>query len=651
MYKYKDILIDKHKAEKIEKDILDTIGNIKYNSTDNLKDMDYFLENISYIQKGKKDILEVLANTKYNLKEYLVSYQYGLESFSYNCNSVGIIYSILSLLNLKLYEQAELMFIKYKDKIIEIINSNKSSIDDIINILIYFKLPINYIDDISYKLENLKDKRKKYIYILVNLIEDIKVKILKNLKKQNIDLDNISIFDYKEYIDDIINIFRELKLYELEQLYLMKLNNNFEDINIYNMIPCDNLEEYICKVLLDIIDIKNSVINYTPNTISKYNYEDDFIKIISYQQNELVSMHILKINEDYIIIDCGASILNCQLKKIDIENFFKENSIDIKKVKCAIITHAHLDHYGSVDLLQNYVDKIYMTKDTFNIINLVSKECILNYNKVKIIKDNEKFSIGNAYIEIFPANHIKGSIGVCIEYKDKKIIYTGDFSFNKQATTRYIDENYFKKYKNTDYLIMESTNGNQDIDLPYVYKKKLFNYFVNLCIKNNIKIIIPAFAIGVAQECYDIINKSTVKANVLVDGLALKVNKYYNKVEKRFNINDDLNYNIKKNIDEKYNYGDVIIPTGGVVNDESIFQKYYKLAIQDKRMVTVLKCGHIDKNTIENKIKPHDAININFIDISLSSHAQYQDLIKTINTIKPKNLVTVHGNGIKFYNN
>ena len=92
MYKYKDILIDKHKAEKIEKDILDTIGNIKYNSTDNLKDMDYFLENISYIQKGKKDILEVLANTKYNLKEYLVSYQYGLESFSYNCNSVGIIY-------------------------------------------------------------------------------------------------------------------------------------------------------------------------------------------------------------------------------------------------------------------------------------------------------------------------------------------------------------------------------------------------------------------------------------------------------------------------------------------------------------------------------------------------------------------------------
>ncbi|MBQ3422995.1 MAG: hypothetical protein IJH34_15370, partial [Romboutsia sp.] len=210
MYKYKDILIDKHKAENIETDILDTIDNIKYNSTDNLKDMDYFLENISYIQKGKKDILEVLANTKYNLKEYLVSYQYGLESFSYNCNSVGIIYSILSLLNLKLYEQAELMFIKYKDKIIEIINSNKSNIDDIINILIYFKLPINYIDDISCKLENLKDKRKKYIYILVNLIEDIKVKILKKLKKQNIDLDNISIFDYKEYIDDIINIFREL---------------------------------------------------------------------------------------------------------------------------------------------------------------------------------------------------------------------------------------------------------------------------------------------------------------------------------------------------------------------------------------------------------------------------------------------------------
>ena len=56
------------------------------------------------------------------------------------------------------------------------------------------------------------------------------------------------------------------------------------------------------------------------------------------------------------------------------------------------------------------------------------------------------------------------------------------------------------------------------------------------------------------------------------------------------------------------------------------------------------------QSIIENKIKPHDTININFIDISLSSHAQYQELIKTVNTIKPKNLITVHGNGIKFYN-
>ena len=44
----------------------------------------------------------------------------------------------------------------------------KEYIDDIINILIYFKLPINYIDDISYKLENLKDNRKKYIFVNKN---------------------------------------------------------------------------------------------------------------------------------------------------------------------------------------------------------------------------------------------------------------------------------------------------------------------------------------------------------------------------------------------------------------------------------------------------------------------------------------------------
>ena len=72
--------------------------------------------------------------------------------------------------------------------------------------------------------------------------------------------------------------------------------------------------------------------------------------------------------------------------------------------------------------------------------------------------------------------------------------------------------------------------------------------------------------------------------------------------------------------------------------------------MKDKNIVTVLNCGYIDKYIYDTRIKSHDGININLIDISLSTHATYEDLIKMVNITKPKNLIQVHGSGIKLYN-
>ena len=647
MYKYKDIIVTESNVEKIEKDIIYTLEKCDTKEIENLKEIDYFVENILYIQQGKKEILELLSYIKYKLGEYLLSFQYGIESFNLNKNSTGIIYSILSLLNLNLYKQADFIFIKNKQKIIDIINSNKYKENDAINLLIYFSIDITLIDDISNKIENLKDKRKKYIYILMNLIRDRKNIVTKNLEYNCIDCGTINI--YKEKMSDIPNILRELNLHQLSQLCEFKLDNYENNAEIYNMLPCDNIEKYIGKVLLDEMDLNQNNKNYIPNTISKYNFKDKDVKIISYKSNCLTSMHVLKIKDEYLIIDCGAEINNLQIKKIDMESFLLEHNIPIDKIKAIIISHAHIDHYGSLDLIQKYVDEIYMTKDTYNLIGIVAKNFKLDFNKVKLKKDNDEFLIGNLKIRFFPTNHIKGSIGVCIESYGKKIIYTGDFSFNRQSTTQYINENNFYEFQDADYLIIETTYGYKNMDLPYMYNKKLFNYFINLSIKNNKKVIIPSFSVGRAQECYDLITKSTIKGNVLVDGVGIKVNEYYNKIEKNIIANSELNYNKHKAIEEKYYENDIIIVSSGVVNDISLAEKYYKMAINDKNMVTILKCGPIDKHILEQKLRPYDSVDINLIDTSLSSHAHYEDLIKTINIIRPKNLIMVHGNGIKLY--
>ncbi len=643
MYKYKDIVLNKYDVELIEKEIFSEIDNLYNLDITNVNKIDYFLENISYIQGGRKNLLEILTYTKYRKKDYLLSYYYGNESFNFNNNSVGIIYAILSLLQLRLYEQAHFLFDKYEEKILEIINSNKFNVDDFIDLLIYFSIPITAVDDISHKLEELKDSRKKYIYILTNIIKDKKKKVIEEIKKY--DINNLK---YKEYVHDIINILRELNLHQTEDIYKLILENN-HSIDIMSMLPCDNLPHYIGKILIDMIVISNNE-NHMPEKITKYDFKDDDINIISYKSKTMSSLHVIEINKKYIIIDCGAEIIGGESRKIDIEKFLKENNIKVENIDALIISHAHLDHYGSMDLLQPYVKEIYMTKDTYNIINIMGKNIDVDQEKLVLKKENESFSIDEFEVEFFTNNHIKGSVGIYIGWNNKSLLYTGDFSFNRQATTMFINEKNMVKYKNVDYLIMESTYGNKDIEIPYRYKKKLLNYFSNISVKNNVKVFIPAFAIGRAQECYDIIKNSTVNANIIVDGMATKISEYYNLVDNKIDRNNKINNEKYKDIYTKYNENNIIISSGGVLNEGSASEKYYNLALKDNKIITFIKSGYIDKETFSKKINPYDTIKINVIDISLSAHSSYEDLIKLVNTIQPKNLILVHGDGINIYN-
>ena len=635
-YKYKDLYLSKVEVEKITDDILLKLDNLYSLDKDSIDNIENFIENVLYTQLGKKNFLETLSYTKYIKKDYLISYQYGLESFNIDKNSIGIIYCILSLLNLKLYNQANHLFEKNKNYIIDIINSNKCCVNDAINILIYFKLPITYIDDISYKLEILKDLRKKYIYILLNVIYDRKNKLKHNISKN----------DLLEYSRDILNILNELKLNDLVKIVKLKIDSilNEEKIDINEFVSCDGLEDFITYTILNILELDFDK-KYVPNTISKYNYEDEFIKVISYKSKSLVNMHIIRLEDNYLVIDCGCEIISKGSRKIDIDNFFEKNNIDKNKIKDIIITHAHLDHYGSIDVIEKYVDNIYMTKDTLNIIKSIDKSILNNEEKIKIKNKHEKFKIKDLEIEFFPNNHIKGSVGVFIKYKGKKIVHTSDFSFNEQLTTTYVDNKYFYKYRDCDYLIMESTYGYKDIEIPYKYKKYILSYFVNLSYKNGIKVIIPTFAIGKSQECFNIIKNNIKDIKVIVDGLATRVNECYYKDTS----NKGLSYEKKKSIYNKYYENDVIIATGGVLSKGSTSYDYYDIAVNDNKIVTIIKNGYMDKDTMYEKLKIYDSIKINVLDISLCFHADYSDLVLMIETIKPKNLILVHGEGINGY--
>ena len=51
-----------------------------------------------------------------------------------------------------------------------------------------------------------------------------------------------------------------------------------------------------------------------------------------------------------------------------------------------------------------------MTKDTYNIINIVEKESFIDKSKVVLKKDYDEFYIGDFKIKFLSNNHIKGSV-------------------------------------------------------------------------------------------------------------------------------------------------------------------------------------------------------------------------------------------------
>lgn len=380
--------------------------------------------------------------------------------------------------------------------------------------------------------------------------------------------------------------------------------------------------------------------------IKLYEFQDEDVIFKSYKSESLVNMHLLKIGDEYLILDCGAQAYDGYIEQIDLENFLK--GVPKDKIKGAIISHAHFDHYGSLDKLYEYTTNVYMGKQTCDLIKKINSKYI--GGAVEICENYVDFQIGEYTITPIPNGHILGSMAFYITAKGRNLFYTGDFCFNNQNTVSGLkkrDINMLIKEKGSiDYLITESTYGHKEEWLTYSQRKQLVKYFVELSYRNNVKVFIPSFAIGRAQEIQSIINEEN-SMYVLVDGLAKNITKYYNQFSISSNLisSKTLNYG-KISVKEKYENAPIVIASSGMLQKGSIAMEYYNEIIKNK-MTTIIKSGYMDEHTYCSKFDMYDEVNINVIDINLSAHGQYNELIELIKLIKAENLIIVHGKGIE----
>ncbi len=296
------------------------------------------------------------------------------------------------------------------------------------------------------------------------------------------------------------------------------------------------------------------------------------------------SNFLVEIGGKKFLVDCGL----VQGEKYSLPINQEPFKYDPKSIDTLFVTHGHLDHVGRIPRLvrDGFRGKIISTEPTREMAELImldsmgvlGKEAAHNgneplytekdvletmhlwtttvtYEKPLAVKTND----GDATFTFHDAGHILGSAMIEIEYKGKRLAFTGDLGNNPSPLMKDTTP-----LKNIDYLVMESVYG----DRNHKDKDKrieIFKEAVTSTIAKGGTVIIPAFSIERTQEMLLAFNelvegKQIPEIPVYLDSpLGINITKIYKKYDSWFN----------ENIEKTIKSGDDIFAFKGLIQTPS----------------------------------------------------------------------------------
>ncbi|MCD8739889.1 MBL fold metallo-hydrolase [Mucilaginibacter roseus] len=421
------------------------------------------------------------------------------------------------------------------------------------------------------------------------------------------------------------------------------------------------------------------------------------------------SMHLLEVENYKILIDCGLDYERD--RHLHTNEDFPFNPADIDVV---ILTHAHIDHSGNLPTLirLGYEGQILSTAPTADLTELLLLDSVSIFmNKAhkgrkhsrnrgkqsnssqplylqKHVMDtmerfvtigfNKPFRLtGDIELTFIPAGHLLGAAAAVLKINDngeeKTIAFTGDI-----GRKNYPVLNDPEPLPAVDYLVSEATYGGRYHTKGKTVEEALVETIDQACIKEQGRLIIPAFSIGRTQSLVFALNKifssgllPPVKVFVdspmavmatrifrkyhyLVNGEAQE---FYNKKGDEFEF-DNLTYvETLKDSRQVSNYFEpcIIISSAGMLEGGRI-QDHLFYNIQNY-YCTILFIGYCAKGTLGHRLLRGDPIvHIKDRDLAvyatikqtdvLSAHGDHDDLMANVlsqDKNKLKNVFLVHG--------
>lgn len=264
-----------------------------------------------------------------------------------------------------------------------------------------------------------------------------------------------------------------------------------------------------------------------------------------------------------------------------------------------MISHAHGDH------ATNGHETMYATAATFAFMK--NKFPKMAEGSLQSVTFGSFFTLENVTITFFPAGHILGSAQILMEYHGVKYLYTGDYKLQEDATCEPA------VLIGADVLITESTFADPAVSHPEVEKEilKLKDIPSN--------IMLGCYTLGKAQRLTSLINDLLPEREVLVHHKMYAVHKLYNELgykPLRYTL-----YNRKAMKDGRANKIYLVPPL--------TFNSYFKAK-------NVLKAFASGWERLQRQ---------NDIELYISDHVDWKDILYFIDNVGPKQVWTVHGDG------
>jgi Cft2 family RNA processing exonuclease len=347
-----------------------------------------------------------------------------------------------------------------------------------------------------------------------------------------------------------------------------------------------------------------------------------------------------------------------------------------KDFDAVIISHAHLDHTGSllslcknnnptivgsaitrdvtVDLLHDMV-KIQNEKGNFEYDNIHAE----NVGNCRMNRDS--LELPGLKIQLHSAGHVAGAKITCLESEGKRIIYTGDFCIHNTEILQGCRLEALPK--RPDVLISESTYGGK-VRPP---RNELIDQFIDqmsLVMDRGGNVLIPTFAFHRSQEMAKRID-TAIENGVLpryhvytISNLAHRINGYFNHNKQLFTKDvkqqkQPFTYRHVKHLYRTTQIEEpaIVICTSGFGHAGASLRLLAEWG-GNKNNCVILTSGYLPPDSPLKQAKEEGffkneeeviTVNAQVKQIELSGHADQLELIELISKLKPTRTLLVHG--------